>query len=234
MEDLFRVRLNGRHILSLTRFTTVDEIENFFNTIYNAKICLILCKDKQILHNTEISSISDLKLDCFSKIFVNGNNIFIFHHFRKSNVYYRCKYCRRCAYFKDGKFKDKHLNKCRLIRSQAQNKRNKEAETYFKSNEFTSEVSIENNQFDSDSMYCSTSLYMKLMSKSEEVTDNYINSNDFSPKYVDNLSLSNLDNLRFSVPNVVTNLPNRQSGYNLNERLEITNDSEKKFERIVE
>ena len=235
MEDLFRVRLNGRHVLSLTRFTTVNEIEIFFNTIYNSKICLTLCNGKQITPNTEISPISDIKLDCFSEIFVKGNNIFIFHYFRKSYVYYRCKDCRRNAYFKDGKFKEKHLSNCRRIKSHTLIKSNREAETYFKSKGSTSEVSIDNSRFDSDSLPCSNSLVMKLTRKSDEVTDNYINSNHVSPKFVESLSPPAQDECKILRPNVATYLRYRKSVFDLNEKVEIRNGfDEKQFERKVE
>lgn len=178
MEDLFRMRLNGKHVLSLTRFKTVDEMEKFFSKKYNSKICLMLCNNQQIFNDSEIFSFSDPKIECFSETFDNGNNIFIYHHYRAPYVYYRCKKCRKNAFFKDGKFQEKHLSKCRRIKSFVLIESNKEAETYFVSKASTSEVTFDNTQCDSDSLNCSNTHFSKLINKSEEVTDYYFNSNE--------------------------------------------------------
>ena len=129
MDIFFSSKLNGETILHQRQLRTFEEIENFFNSINNSKICLILTNGIQILHTTKITSYNDLNVECFSKIYLGRNNIFLFHRYRNPNVYYRCKDCCRTAFFRNGEFTQKHSSRCRLKFSRTLSKEKRKVES---------------------------------------------------------------------------------------------------------
>ena len=201
MDNLISGKLNGRAILLPTEIRTYEKIENFFNSINNSKICLTLTNDTQILPTTEISSYNDLNIECFSKIFENENRIFIFHHYRKPYIYYRCKDCYSKAFFKYGKFTQKHLRKCRVKLVRNLSKKQKEVESYFNSTENTNEVSIYNFTCDSDLLTRSNNQILQFPSDLEEVKVHDMMANKVFRKSIHNLSAPTQIDFEFSILN---------------------------------
>ena len=188
MENLINGKLNGRTILLQTKLRTYEKIKNFFNSINDSKICLILTNDIQILPTTKITSYNDLNLECFSKIYQRRNNIFLFNYYRKPYVYYRCKDCGSTAFFKNGEFREKHTNLCRLKCSRTLSKEKSEVESYFNSSESTNDASIDKFACYSDSLNCSNNQILQFASQPEDVKVHDIKANEVFRKSIHSLS----------------------------------------------
>ena len=201
MDNLINGKLNGRTILLQTKLRTYEKIENFFNSINDSKICLILANDIQILPTTKITSYNDLNLECFSKIYQGRNNIFTFNYYRNPYVYYRCKDCVRTAFFKNGEFREKHTNLCRLKCSRTLSKEKSEVESYFNSSESSNDVSIDKFARDTGSLNWSNNQILQLASQPEDVKVHDIKANEVFRKSIHSLSPPSQIDSEFLMPN---------------------------------